>query len=172
MRGLELNEQIYLAFLVLLILAYYSDGIIPRLIVILLGVFLGDTNGWKMWVETVMGIMISPTILKIMYALIYRITLENKQCMGFFEADVIIDAMFEELMWRDILHYLIINEVPKSRDKIILILLFSILFVWIHHVCNAKSYVEMFIFTLLLWISVCMGTRIHYGLHIGRNFLK
>ncbi|GAA4297248.1 hypothetical protein GCM10023142_36810 [Anaerocolumna aminovalerica] len=119
-----------------------------------------------------LGIIIAPMVTNLTYLLTYKKILPlNKKYFKkvYIKLDIIIDVLFEEIIWREIFIRYIINKFKNVYLELIIICFLSFLFVIAHKIRSKFQFTEMFLYTLLLSFSSLLLNGINFGLHLGRN---
>ena len=154
-------------YLFLIQAAYYGEGLIPRICVV--SIYLINNDNFHLTIALIfIGTIVTFNLIKAFIYFRYEKTLMYS-CRDLCKIDIYIDAIFEEIIWRDIIYKYIIEYANNPVLTIVLIFIFSFLFVYIHKVQEKNKNIEMFVFTLLIWISYFAGNGLHYGVHIARN---
>lgn len=117
-----------------------------------------------------LGLFISPVVLFLSSIMTYHQfpVLPKRMLLS---PNIITDAMYEEIVWRDLVLFFLFDEIEGYERKTIVIGMCSLMFVFIHNKIkkiNRKS-LEMLIFTVVLYVGAIVAPGVHYGLHVGRN---
>lgn len=113
------------------------------------------------------GFFIAPFVMQLTYFPVFAEKLPAFRGYSFCLSESF-DAIFEEILWRDIMFIYIINYC-NAYMKVFFILVLSFVFVEVHKVTSYKKKLEMYLYSLLLYGSCFLLWGLHYGLHIGRN---
>ena len=118
-------------------------------------------------VTFLLGVVIAPFLTNIGIRIVFHISQPLKY--GFkIDKGIIIASIAEELVWREIyLRYVL----PKCTVgmAVIIGMITCFLFLRGHRVKDKKSYIEMTLYTILLYVSGALFPGMNYGLHCGRN---
>lgn len=115
------------------------------------------------------GLIISPIILLITSNLVYNEKLKVPNRLRITASDIT-DAVFEEIIWRDVIIYFFITNMQNDEISIIVIVLIYLsMFVLMHRFEGIKKYIEAYFYSFVVFMVALMFPGMHYGLHIGRN---
>lgn len=125
----------------------------------------------KYFFYLILGYLLSPLVL----ILTYSITFLSKPKIGFsinIEWNILLSVVWEEIIWRIYFISFFLQGKKDYLEKIIFILIVTILFVISHSQDKLKDYrdvLEMFLYSLLLMITAIIWPGMNIGLHLGRN---
>lgn len=121
------------------------------------------------------GLLLSPLAFSLTFFISYRRCLPSffplDFGLPFRNPEIAIQAFNEEIVWRDfVLLFFLKNS--NTKLQIVFVIVFTATFVAMHeHAREKRQFVEFFCFSLMLMVSCMFCFGLHYGLHIGRNYI-
>lgn len=85
---------------------------------------------------------------------------------------VILPAIIEEALWRDLPKVLIIDGISSLSGKIGVVFVLSVVFTIGHRYARPRAFFELWLFSIFLYISCIYYPGMNYGLHICRNIFS
>ena len=161
-----------IVFLLLITTLKVRVGPITALLTIAYVFLFTDNFLWLL--NMLVGLIISPILFCLTFLISYfRLLPQIKPDFSVIisKPEIALYSFNEEIVWRDFIYmFLLKNCTPALRIAIMLATTSG--FVLMHESSWEKhQFIEKFFFSLILMLSCANFFGVHYGLHIGRNYM-
>lgn len=165
------NDVIEFIGIILTIVGFSAGLCFAKIAVILLAIIRGFINPFYILPGFAIGLIVMVIIYGNESRDIIEIILLFKSRKGKDCLNQIVNAAFEEVVWRDFIVAYAISHAGGTTERVIVMVISSFLFVLMHEARDKYSYVEMWIFTMALCFVALFFPGANHGLHIARNLM-